>query len=475
MSSAGAGLARACFVLCSCTSWADAFNAAPRRCPIAFPLTPFRSAGIATMCGRPEKEPASSPLSSSQEQERRRVEATRVSMYVGDDNEEDADDDKLFALPDVRALGFSDDSDGERMQGAMLMLAVAILWGSNFPAVKATMEAGLPGTAASALRFSVAALALMPLMFQPPSGGAAPATADGAAQTGSRAPLPQKLVIGGLECGAWLALGYIAQAAALQHLPAGAVAFLASLQVVFVPLALSLTGGGAFTPRLALAASLCVGGVGLLEMGGVGAGGAGAADALGGLDLASPMVSASLLALLQPVGFGTSYLRIEALMKEFPEYGLQLSSLQLTSNALIAICWCAFDATVLSTPGAFDLSALHDAPAIIGVLYTGLISTALTVLLQTKALGKLSATDSSVIVATEPLWAAGFAAILLGEVLDQGAMLGGALILLGCLSNTLLPPQLWMTVAAGGAPAASGDRKIGSAGSHDHHHSDESK
>ena len=46
-------------------------------------------------------------------------------------------------------------------------------------------------------------------------------------------PLPRGLVIGGLECGAWLALGYIAQVAALQDLPAGAVAFLASLQVVF--------------------------------------------------------------------------------------------------------------------------------------------------------------------------------------------------------------------------------------------------
>ena len=61
---------------------------------------------------------------------------------------------------------------------------------------------------------------------------------------------------------------------------------------------------------------------------------------------------------------------------------------------------------------------------------------------QTRALSKLPATDSSVIVATEPLWAAGFAAMLLGEVLPPSAQLGGAFIVGGCLANTLLPADL---------------------------------
>ena len=104
---------------------------------------------------------------------------------------------------------------GSRTEGTLLMLAVAMLWGSNFPAVKATLEAGLPGSAAAALRFSVAALALLPLL-KPPEG---------------EKELPRELVLGGLECGCWLALGYIAQSLALHDLPAGTVAFLASLQV----------------------------------------------------------------------------------------------------------------------------------------------------------------------------------------------------------------------------------------------------
>ena len=80
-----------------------------------------------------------------------------------------------------------------RMEGGLLMLVVALLWGSNFPAVKAVMDAGLPGSAAAAMRFSVAAAALFPMLGRAKDG------------------LPLDLVLGGLECGVWLALGYIGQ------------------------------------------------------------------------------------------------------------------------------------------------------------------------------------------------------------------------------------------------------------------------
>ena len=285
-------------------------------------------------------------------------------------------------------LAADESASGDRTQGALLMLLVAILWGTNFPAVKATIEAGLPTSAAAAMRFSIAAVALLPLLRDFDE-------------------LDRDLVWGGLECGCWIALGYVAQALALGDLQAGAVAFLASLQVVFVPLVLTAMGGR-FTPRLALAAFLCIGGVALLELGGL------SSQHVSGTVDGSADVVASLLALLQPVGFGTSYLRIEALMKRFPDNGLQLSALQLCSNAAIALAWLGVDAATHA--GSLDLSALATPAVAVGVVYTGLVSTALTVILQTKALGKLPATDSSVIVATEPLWAAGFAALLLGEV-----------------------------------------------------------
>jgi len=297
------------------------------------------------------------------------------------------------------------DEDGaaaKKLEGSLLMLAVAVLWGSNFPAVKAIMESGLSPAAAAALRFSVAALALLPLL--------------------RGRPLPRDLVLGGLECGGWIALGYVAQALALHDAQAGVVAFIASLQVVFVPMVLTAFGRPT-TPRLLAAAALCISGVAFLELGA-------SADA-------ATSLTAQLLAILQPVGFGTSYLRIEALMKRYPDSALQLSSLQLISNALVSLTWLGVQS--LYSGQGIDLHALQSPAVLGGLAWTALMSTALTVLLQTRALSKLSATDSSVIVATEPLWAAVFASLLLGESLDSTEMLGGVLILAGCLSNAVLP------------------------------------
>ena len=357
--------------------------------------------------------------------------------------------DDAAAAADWPDIAEAAEADAGRLEGQLLMLCVALLWGSNFPAVKAVIGGGLEPSAAAAARFTVAAAALSPLLGR------------------GEGKLPRELVVGGLECGLWLALGYGAQALALQSCPSTVVAFLASLQVVFVPLLL-VAFGGEFTQRLGVAAALCVGGVAFLELGSDpqsladGSTHFALSDGLGAppprrppppprrpprpaLTPPLPLLPAGpaqLLAMLQPIGFGTSYIRIERLMEKYPDKGLQLSSLQLISNAAAACAWLAFTAATVPDALGDAAAALSQPPVAAGVLYTGLVSTALAVLLQTRALGKIPATDSSVIVATEPLWAAGFAALLLGENLPDEAKLGGALILLGCLANDKLPETL---------------------------------
>jgi hypothetical protein len=166
----------------------------------------------------------------------------------------------------------SDSTDDGVAEGRLLMLLVACLWGTNFPAVKAILEAGLSPSLAAAARFGLAALALAPLLKQGPK-------------------LERDLVLGGFECGAWLALGYIAQALALRDTPSAVVAFIASLQVVLVPLTLAALGKGSLSPRLILSCALCVGGVGLLELG----------PALAGMLSSAPDASAGAVALSRPV------------------------------------------------------------------------------------------------------------------------------------------------------------------------------
>ena len=95
------------------------------------------------------------------------------------------------------------------------LLAVAVLWGTNFPAVRylVTDPVSLTPAAYSFARFGASALALSPLLPRASSKGA---------------------LLAGAECGLWIAAGYVVQCLALQGTTAAKGALLAALQVVVV-------------------------------------------------------------------------------------------------------------------------------------------------------------------------------------------------------------------------------------------------
>jgi drug/metabolite transporter (DMT)-like permease len=84
------------------------------------------------------------------------------------------------------------------------------------------------------------------------------------------------------------------------------------------------------------------------------------------------------------------------------------------------------------------------------VLWTGVITTAVNRFVETTALGKVTSAEASVILATEPLWAALFAALWLGESFGINDYVGGALIVAACLANSLKPEDLAFLVNRGG-------------------------
>ena len=71
----------------------------------------------------------------------------------------------------------------------------------------------------------------------------------------------------------------------------------------------------------------------------------------------------------------------------------------------------------------------------LSALYTGLWGTAATIWLQVSIFKRLPAVDASVILSSEPLWAAGFAALLLGDVVTPNTLAGGALIVAALAVN----------------------------------------
>jgi len=59
--------------------------------------------------------------------------------------------------------------------------------------------------------------------------------------------------------------------------------------------------------------------------------------------------------------------------------------------------------------------------------------------IETTALGKVSSAEASVILATEPLFAALFSAVLLSESFGANDYIGGALIVGACFATALKP------------------------------------
>ena len=162
----------------------------------------------------------------------------------------------------------------------------------------------------------------------------------------------------GLECGLWISLGYFTQALALSTIDSGQCAFICSLTVVFVPVAAAVLYNKPIKPYNLLAASIALAGVGVLEgminvnaLLGIAPAIAAAvphtaadivanslptvapisdANVVGAVsDMSTgPLVSIAnmfgvnkgdILALGQPIGFGTAFLRIEQYQEQLKD------------------------------------------------------------------------------------------------------------------------------------------------------------
>ena len=297
-----------------------------------------------------------------------------------------------------------------------LLLGCSVLYGTNFGLGRLMNEA-LPPAATTSARMLLAAAALSPFLLQ----------------------LKPSLRKQAALCGTFTAIGYISQSIALDDTPAATVAFLGATTVIVCPL-LSATFGGrklgpTDAPQTWIAAVLTLLGVGLLEMGDGGGLAVGWGDAW---------------SVLQAVGFGTSFYLTERMMAREPTQAMPITAMQCAMSALFAGIWAVADGGLFASDGTGWLvseatRATHTLPGLLldesmrpvalAALWTGLITTAANRVGETNALGKLSSSEAAVLLATEPFWAALFAALLLGEALGGADVAGGALIVGACLVN----------------------------------------
>jgi len=315
-----------------------------------------------------------------------------------------------------------------------VIVVLCALWASNFAVAKLVMGVdGVDSSLYALSRFSVAAFALAPF----------------ALKRWKNANMDAETLKTSIVCGSWVAFGYLGQTLGLLTTTASKSCVICSMHCVFVATVaevwrvqkaneeMSLKEGGRsdddtteeFDLKQLLPAVVAVLGVAIVEL--KGAGGA-------------PTVG-DALSFAQPIGFGTGYLILESLMAKKPEAALPVSAVKL---AVVAVAsFVLFEISPLLAQyqhngglvGADlgltipNFSPIVESPvALGGILYTGLVTTALALWVESIAFAKVPATDASLILTTEPLFAAGCGAIALGETFGSSDYVGAALIIGAC-------------------------------------------
>jgi len=305
----------------------------------------------------------------------------------------------------------------------ILLLCASALYGTNFTVVK-ILDEHIPIGAAAMLRFTLAAAITSPWIFSK-SGSSKTDLQNIETQEGFVSESSLSIALVGMEVGMWNCLGYIAQAYGLETIDASKSAFICSLAVVVVPI-LNAFQGKPMTTRSFTSAAMAVAGVAFLELGDCVLTGSGH---FGIGDIAS---------LLQPVAFGIGFWRLEHALVKFPSEASRLTAWQLLAVAMISSTYCLLGLSGTEPPSVNDVvSWLSDPTILSAVAWTGCVTTALTIYMETRAFKTLSATEATLVLSTEPIFGAAFAGAVVGERFGVSAYTGAVLIILGCVLGGL--------------------------------------
>ena len=111
---------------------------------------------------------------------------------------------------------------------------------------------------------------------------------------------------------------------------------------------------------------------------------------------------------------------------------------QLLSVALASILYCGAGLDGCPPPNLNEIMSYVTNPATLTSLFwTGIVTTALTIYMETIALKTLTAAETTLLFSSEPLWGAAFAAFFVGERFGVSAALGAALIVSGCVYSNV--------------------------------------
>lgn len=282
--------------------------------------------------------------------------------------------------------------DRSRLLATAALVSVTAVWGSTFFLIHSLVET-IPSSDFLAVRFAIAALALVPLAWRKVRA------------------MPVRL----LRLGVWLGLLYggaqILQTVGLTMLSASVSGFVTGTYVVLTPVFGLLLFRDRVGPLTWVAVLLATAGLAVLSLRGtiVGAGTL--------VTLASAVLYAMHIATLGQI--------------RRPEHALGLSAVQTLVIAVVTL--------VAALPGGIVLPS--GAGQWWSVVYMALIAGVLALVSQTWAQSHMSATRAAIIMTLEPVFATLFAVLFGGDSLTTRMLLGGVLVLAAMYLVELVPAK----------------------------------
>lgn len=297
----------------------------------------------------------------------------------------------------------------------MLLLLVALSYGSLDVALRYVLTTGPTSTAVALLKAILQALAFVPPYLCRDRNASRSSTPLG--------PLALKLAF-------WLVVSQLALLAGLARTSAAQAAFLLQLSVVFTPLLEFLVLRRAQSRNVWLGALVALAGCAVLSLGG------GATND----DAASGALAGNLIVVLAALTWAWYLVLTSAVPSDVDATEIQALKCFLATAGYF-VCWAA---GAFMAPGGLDVEALTRgwgalAPWLL-VLYCAVVPGALADVLQQQAQVAVRAAEASLLLASEPVWAALLGLPFLGEAVSNGVLLGGLLIFLGAALAVTAPP-----------------------------------
>ena len=267
-------------------------------------------------------------------------------------------------------------------------MGITAVWGSTFFLIRDVVHV-LPPTDFLAVRFTIAAVAMVAVFWRP------------------LLALSRRELRIGVGLGVLYAVAQILQTVGLAHTEASRSGFITGTYVVLTPIFTAVLLRDHIPRSTWLAVLMATAGLATLSLSALGAGAGGSAGF--GFGEGVTLLSAAVYA-LHIIGLGRY---------SSPAAAAGLSAVQMIAIAAVSL--------VAAAPGGIELPSGRGEWA--SVLYMALIAGAVAIWAQTWAQSHLTATRAAIVMTLEPVFAAGFAVALGGESMTLRMLLGGAMVL----------------------------------------------